>query len=326
MPVIERPKAKRLRPGRVHRTALLESLIEEQRPIAEQVVLGGLPAVRQAIEKQNAERAAAGEPAIAPGPLLEIAEKLVPKVRAAEWRDRAEAAKRDLDVLDLRDLRSVVSAADSGPRDEESRALAQELKDGLASRVDAEHATWLEELNATLDVGRIVRALRLSSRPPKAGAPLPTEVSNRLVTMAGEALTADAAPERWVAVLDALAFAPVRDKVIPASLPASLHDDVKATIARLATRIPKIAHIFEIEADPSAPRPERKRPQRPAKPKRDQKPKAEEPKAEEPKAEEPAAEEPGAEGAPAEEPAAEEAPAVDEPVSEDAGEAAAPEA
>jgi hypothetical protein len=301
MPVIERPKAKRLRPGRAHRTALLESLIEEQRPIAEQVVLGGLPAVRQAIEKQNAERAAAGEPAISPGPLLEIAEKLVPKVRAAEWRDRAEAAKRDLDVLDLRDLRSVVSAADSGPRDEESRALAQELKDGLASRVDAEHTTWLEELNATLDVGRIVRALRLSSRPPKAGAPLPPDVSNRLVTMSGEALTADAAPERWVAVLDALAFAPVRDKVIPASLPAKLHDDVKATIARLATRIPKIAHIFEIEADPSAPRPERKRPQRPAKPKRDQKAKADETdeaKAEEAPAEEPVSEAEGEEAAP----------------------------
>jgi hypothetical protein len=167
VPVVERPKAKRLRPGKAHRTALLESLVEEQRPIAEQVVLGGLPAVRQAIEKQNAERTAAGEAAIAAGPLLELAEKLVPKVRAAEWRDRAEAAKRDLDVLDLRDLRSVVSAADSGPRDEESRALAQELKDGLASRVDAEHTTWLEELNATLDVGRIVRALRLSSRPPR---------------------------------------------------------------------------------------------------------------------------------------------------------------
>ena len=107
-------------PGKAHRTALLESLPEEQRPIAEQVVLGGLPAVRQAIEKQNAERTAAGEAPIAAGPLLEMAEKLVPKVRTAEWRDRAEAAQRDLEVLDLRDLRSVVSTADAAAKDDET--------------------------------------------------------------------------------------------------------------------------------------------------------------------------------------------------------------
>jgi hypothetical protein len=264
MPVVERPKAKRLKAGKAHRTALLESLPEEQRPIAEQVVLGGLPAVRQAIEKQNAERTAAGETAIASGPLLELAEKLVPKVRTAEWRDRAEAARKDLEVIDLRDLRSVVSTADAAGRDDDSKALVDELKAGLATRVDAEHAAWLAELVATLDVGRIVRALRISSRPPKAGSPLPPEVATRLTEGAGAALTADAAPERWVAVLDALAFAPVRDKVIPESLPKELHPDVQATIARLATRIPKIAHIFEIAPDRNAPRPkiERRRPKK----------------------------------------------------------------
>ncbi|MGQ0432863.1 MAG: hypothetical protein ACT452_10725 [Microthrixaceae bacterium] len=265
MPAVERPKAKRLRAGKAHRSALLESLPEAHRPIAEQVVLGGLPAVRQAIAKQNAERAAAGEAPITADPLLDIAEKLVPKVRAAEWLDRAEAALRDLEHLDLRDLRSVVSTADAGGKGEEARALAQALREGLTARVDAEHAAWLAELTATLDVGRIVRALRVSSRPPKAGAPLPAEISTRLIEGAGEALTADAAPERWVAVLDALAFAPVRDKVIPASLPKELHADVQATIARLATRIPKIAHIFEITPDRSAPRPkvERRRPPKP---------------------------------------------------------------
>ena len=276
MPAVERPKAKRLRAGKVHRTALLEALPEEQRPIADQVVLGGLPAVRQAIDKQNAERVAAGETAINAGPLLDLAEKLVPKVRAAEWRDRAEAAQRDLEHLDLRDLRSVVSTADAAAKDEESRALAQALKAGLATRVDAEHAAWLAELVATLEVGRIVRALRLSSRPPKAGSPLPAEVATGLINGASEALTTDAAPERWVAVLDALAFAPVRDKVIPTSLPTTLHDDVRSTIARLATRIPKIAHIFEITPDRSAPRPKVER-RRPPKPKHD-KPKRDKPK------------------------------------------------
>jgi hypothetical protein len=190
----------------------------------------------------------------------------VPKVRAAEWRDRAEAAQRDLAVIDLRDLRSVVSAADAAARDEESRALAAELRAGLATRVDEEQAAWLAELAATLEVGRIVRALRVSSRPPKAGTPLPADLALKLTEQASAALTADAGPERWVAVLDALAFSPVRDKVIPTSIPAPLHEDVRATIARLATRIPKLAHIFEIAPDRNAPRPktERRRPKKAA--------------------------------------------------------------
>jgi hypothetical protein len=317
VPVIERPKAKRLRPGKTHRNALLESLPEEQRPIAEQVVLGGLPAVRQAIEKQNAERTAAGEPAIAAGPLLEMAEKLVPKVRVAEWRDRADAAQRDLEVIDLRDLRSVVSAADSGTKDEAARELARVLKEGLAARVDAEHALWLTELKATLEVGRIVRALRLSSRPPKAGAPLPPDVAEQLIEQASAALTADAAAERWVAVLDALAFAPVRDKVIPASLPTDLHEDVRATIARLATRIPKVAHIFEIEADRSAPRPKLER----RKPKPKPKPKPEAKVADPAKDEQPAdAEQPPAEDAPTPDVAPVEHEAAAEAVAEPASE------
>ncbi len=286
MPAVERPKAKRLRAGRTHRTALLDSLPDEQRPVAEQVVLGGLPAVRQAIAKQNEERTAAGESPIAAGPLLELAEKLVPKVRAAEWRDRAEAARRDLDQLDLRDLRSVVSAADAAPKDEAAKELVTVLKAGLATRVDAEHSAWLEELTATLDVGRVVRALRVSSRPPKAGSPLPADLAARLTADAGAALTAEAAPERWVAILDALAFSPVRDKVIPASLPKELHPDVQGTIARLATRIPKVAHIFEIAPDPTAarPKPERRRPKR-QKPRPEAGQKQAERKVEEPKAE-----------------------------------------
>ena len=268
MPAIERPKAKRLRAGRAHRNELLQSLPEAERPIAEQLMMGGMPAVRQAIEKQNTERRAAGETEIQPGPLVELAEKLAPRVRAAEWRDRAEAARKDLEQLDLRDLRSVVSAAGDAGKDPEARALADELKAGLTARVDAEHSLWLEELTATADVGRVVRALRLSSRPPEAGPPLPAELAARLSQSASEALTAEASPERWVAVLDALAFSPVRDRVIPASLPVELHPDVRATIARLATRIPKIAHIFEIEPDPNAPRPkvERRRPKKKAKP------------------------------------------------------------
>ena len=148
---------------------MLDELPPEHRPIAEQVLAGDIPAVRQAIDKENEARKERGEAAIDGTELLALAEKLRPRLRTAEWRDRAEAALADVDEIDLRDLRSVVVAADSAARDDETRALAAQLRESLARRVDSEQATWLEEITTALDSGRAVRALRLSSRPPKAG-------------------------------------------------------------------------------------------------------------------------------------------------------------
>ncbi len=101
------------------------------------------------------------------------------------WRDRAEAAIAAVDELDLRDLRSVVNAAGDAGRDEEARALAAQLREALANRVEKEHAAWLADLADTLRAGRVVRALRLSSRPPKAGAPIPGDLANQLVEASG---------------------------------------------------------------------------------------------------------------------------------------------
>ena len=131
-----RPKPKRLRPGRTHRNAVLETLAAEQRPIAEQVLRGGVPAVRQAVDQQNEKNRAAGLPEIHGDELVALAEGLLPKLRAADWRDKADSALKLLDELDLRDLRSVVVAADQGARDDESRALAQQLGEGLTRGVE----------------------------------------------------------------------------------------------------------------------------------------------------------------------------------------------
>jgi hypothetical protein len=226
--------------------------------VAEQLLRGGLPGVRQALAKQNEAAEAEGLPRINPAPLLDLAERLLPRVRQAEWRDRAEAALAQVDEVDLRDLRSVVTASDAAARDDESRPLAIALRDALGIRVDKEHQGWLAELATTIDDGRVVRALRLSSRPPKAGAPLPPDLATRLTEATNASLTAEASTDRWSAVLDALAFAPVRRKVLPASLPAKPSDELLATIARLADRLPEIAHIFGIEPAP-APRPRQRR-------------------------------------------------------------------
>src|SRR5690606_6664579 len=136
---------------------------------------------------QNEQAKAEGRPEIKAEPLVAIAERLLPRLRTAEWRDRADAALANLDELDLRDLRSVVVAADSAARDDETRELAASLREGLNRRVEEEHQAWLVELGETIAAGRTVRALRLSSRPPKAGAPLPPEMAAKLAESASAA-------------------------------------------------------------------------------------------------------------------------------------------
>ncbi len=253
----ERPKPKRLRPGRTHRNAVMAEIPEEHKPIAEQVLQGGMPAVRSAIDKQNEEAKAAGQPAIDPAPIVAIAEPLVAKFRTAEWRDRADAATVDIAELDLRDLRSVVVAADAAARDEETRALADQLRNSLSERVESDHVQWLRDLQAAVDEGRTVRALRLSSRPVKAGAPLPTELANRLTAAASAALADDVFPDRWATVLDALAFTPIRNAVTPAGYPADPPEEFLEAVRRVADRVPAIAAHYGI--DPSEAEAARKR-------------------------------------------------------------------
>lgn len=261
-PAPERPKPKRLRAGRTHRNAVLASLPPEQKPVAEQVLRGGIPAVRQALEKQNEERKAAGESPVPTDAILKMAEDLTPALRSAEWRDRAEAALADIDELDLRDLRSVVVAADAGARDDETRALADQLRAGLATRVESEQTAWLAEIAELLDGGRAVRALRVSSRPPKAGAPLPADLAARLTEGAVASLTAETGQDRYATVLDALAYSPVRAQVTPQGIPAEPSEELLAAVRKVAPRLPEIAALFGIAATPPA----RARKPRPPKP------------------------------------------------------------
>ncbi|MCB0970242.1 MAG: hypothetical protein KDA97_01810, partial [Acidimicrobiales bacterium] len=136
----------------------------------------------------------------------------------------------------------------SGAKGEEARALAEQLQAGLAARVEKEQTDWLAELTQTLADGRTVRALRLSSRPPKAGAPLPGELAAKLAEAAAEGLTADTHDDRWATVLDALSYSPVRLTVAPLSKPESPSEALVATVTKVAGRVPKVAEAFGIEA------------------------------------------------------------------------------
>jgi hypothetical protein len=252
-----KPKPKRLRPSRVHRNAVLADLPPEHRPIAEQVLAGDIPAVRTAIEKENASRKESGQPQINGDELLKLAEQMRPRLRTAEWHDRADSALADIEEIDLRDLRSVVVAADSAARDDETRALATQLRDGLTRRVESEQAAWLADLTSALDAGRVVRALRLSSRPPKAGTILEPALTSRLAEGASASLTSDAPDDRWAAVLDATAHSPVRLTVAPASVPEKPSDELLASVRKLGGRVPQVAVALGVEVETAPTRPPR---------------------------------------------------------------------
>lgn len=261
-PTPPRPKVPRLRPARTHRDAALAALEPAERPIAEQVLKGGIQAVRQGIDRQNEKARAQGEPEIKAQGILDLAEKLLPTLRTAEWHDRADAAIAGIDDVDLKDLRSVVVASQDHAKTEETRALAAELRTKLAERVEREQATWLADLDTALTDGRVIRALKISSRPPKAGEPIPAELAARIATAATDSLTLEVSQTRWIAVIDALAYSPVRLKVVPDAVPAEVTPDLREIITRFASLLPELALKFGIDPATAPAKPPR-RPHRP---------------------------------------------------------------
>lgn len=260
-----KPKPKRLSPGSTHRRAVLDSLPPEQRAVAEQLVRGGMPALRQSIATQNAQAKEAGNPEIRAEPLLAMGEDLLPRLKVAEWMDRAEAAAAIVDEIGLRDLRSVVASAESVARDDQTRLLAGTLRDALARRVKADEDAWLAEIGTALDDNRVVRALRVSARGPEPGSRVPAELATRLADAASAAMSPETVADRWATLIDAVGGSPVRRSVKPVGLPAdapvSLTDAAKAA----AGQIPALAPLLGLPMPPP-PGAARKPPPRPSAP------------------------------------------------------------
>ena len=264
--VPKRPIAKRLKPKRAHRSAVLASLPVEQRAVAERALAGGLAAVRDAIKKQNAELRKEGKPEVKADGLVSMASDILPKLRVAEWLDKAEAAKLDIELLDLRDLRAVVAGSDDPMvvRDETTRVLAGELKIALKVHQEKEMNQWIDDMKSAVEVSRVVRALKLSGEPPKAGVLFPAELGGQIAKAATDSLASDAGADRWIAVLEALAFSPIRAQVKPAAAPVATTDSLRETVKRLAPLLPQIAALFGIEVAPGAQAPRPLRPPRQA--------------------------------------------------------------
>jgi hypothetical protein len=236
----------------VHRNAMLATLRPEQIPVAEQLLRGGLQAVRQAIETQNQAAKSAGKPPVAGDALLAMADELNPTVRLAEWKDRASVAQTAGKDYRLRELRAVVAASRTLTLDEEGRAMAKALQESLDQRTTALREEWLARITNALNDGRVQQAVEASIRPPEPGTRCPAELAVRLAGAAGEALSADKAPEEWMQLLDAVVASPVRRNVKPAGIP---DDEVARQAARHAAgAVPALAKLLGLRIPPPPPR------------------------------------------------------------------------
>ena len=236
----------------VHRNAMLAALRPEQIPVAEQLLRGGLQAVRQAIEAQNTSNKAAGKPPVAADALLAMADELLPVVRLADWKDRASVAQTTGKDYRLRELRAVVAASRTVNLDEEGRAMAKALQESLDQRTTALREEWLARITNALNDGRIQQAVEASIRPPEPGTRCPAELAVRLAAAAGEAMTADLTPEDWMRLLDAVVASPVRRTVKPTGIP---DDEVAKQAARNAAgAVPALAKLLGLRIPPPPPR------------------------------------------------------------------------
>ena len=235
-----------------HRNAMLAVLGPQELPIAEQLLRGGIPAVRQALAEQHAARPGDAAAAANRDAVLAIAEQLLPRVNLASWKDRAASAQAAGKELRLRELRAVVTAARTVSLDDEARTMARALQDSLEQRVRALREEWIGRVTKLLDDGRVVDAVHASARPPEPSTRLPADLAVRLAEVAGQAMTAETPLAQWTALLEAVVESPVRRNVKPRGIP---HDEQAKDAARHAAGlVPELAKLLGLRIPPPPPR------------------------------------------------------------------------
>ena len=255
----ERPR--RLQQVTTNRNAALAELRPEELPVAEQLLRGGIPAVRQAIADQNTRARAEGRAEVSADPLLAMAEQLLPRMNLASWKDRAVAARNAGKDAPLREVRSVVTAASTVTLNDEGRELVAALRASLESRVTALREAWLGRITGALEAGRVPDALRVSARPPEPTARVPADLAKRLSEAAGNAMAPDVEETEWRALLAAASESPVRRTVRPLGLPPGAGTDLLNEARRAAGLIPELARLLGL---PIPPPPGPRRPTAPA--------------------------------------------------------------
>ena len=232
-------RGKRIKPKRIHRKKVIDDLPQLHQPLAKEVLSGGIPNLRKTIKKMELPEGFDVE-------IIRYAETINTVLKTAEWQDRADATIENSNDVDLRDFRSVVAAAGQWARSDDLQEIKSQLEISLKERLNLEHERWLSAIEKAVAGEKSVRALNLSSHPPKPGTPLPEDLRNRLVTLVNNSLNNDSSPHRWSVVVQAVAYSPIRLKVRPVGLPERPTDELLTTVRGLAERIPTIAEMLEI--------------------------------------------------------------------------------
>ncbi len=234
-----------------HRNALLATLSPEQLPVAEQLLRGGMPAVRTAVAEQNKNATAQGRTTIDPVTIDRIAEELLGRTTLALWKDRAAGAAGAGRELRLRDLRAVVTSAKIVSLDEEARAQLKELQTALSARLEALRTQWTEKLEAAVTSKNVPEALRLVASPPDMSTRVSAEMATRVVVLTSEALTADQEVARWKEIVNLAVETSIRRNVKPHGIP--IDESCKALAIKSAGAIPEFAKLLGMRVPPPPP-------------------------------------------------------------------------
>jgi hypothetical protein len=242
------------------RNAFLATLSGEQLPVAEQLLRGGIPAVRQAVAEQNRNAEAQGRPTINAEVIDRIAEELLGKANLAFWKDRAAGALGAGKELRLRDLRAVVTSAKTVSLDDEARVQHKELQTSLNARVEALRTEWMAKLERALENGDVLESLRLTIRTPEPTTRVSSEAAAKIVAMTSAALTAESSPVMWQEIVNTAVESPVRRLIKPVGIPAD--EACNALAVKSAGSIPEFAKLLGMRVPPPPP------PTKPARPAR----------------------------------------------------------
>jgi hypothetical protein len=234
-----------------HRNALLATLSPEQLPVAEQLLRGGLPAIRAAVVEQNKNATAQGRTTIDPDTIERIAEDLLGRTTLALWKDRAAGAAGAGRELRLRDLRAVVTSAKTVSLDDESRALLKELQAALTLRLETLRTQWNEKLESAVASKNVPEALRLVASPPDMSTRVSAEMATKVVVLASEALTAEQDVARWKEIVNLAVETSIRRNVKPQGIPAD--DSCKMLAVKSAGAIPEFAKLLGMRVPPPPP-------------------------------------------------------------------------
>jgi hypothetical protein len=245
----------------VHRNAFLATLNPEQLPVAEQLLRGGLPAVRTAVAEQNKTATAQGRTTVNAETIDRIATDLLGKANLAMWKDRAAGAQGAGRDLRLRDLRPVVTSAKTVNLDDEARTMLKDLQAQLTALIDILSTEWLAKIAAAIESKNALEALILAARPPEFRMQVASESAIAIAALASESLNEDVAPAQWIALVQAAVASPMHRTIKPAGIPAD--ETCRNEAVKVAGAVPELAKLLGMRVPPPPPRtvtPRRPRP------------------------------------------------------------------